>query len=138
MTQKNRKIVRSPHILVQKKVKKFMYDRPTGSVSEIQYKSFTNVHTSHEIHTQSSSQFQSLHHDFKCHFQVQSLSVLLHNVFCQQTLELLVTERAWPIPSPMCTQHPAQILQSPDMPGPQVHHTIPQLRPPPPPSQPPQ
>ena len=71
---------------------------------------------------------QPLHHDFKCHFKVQSLSVLLHNVFCQQTLELLITERAWPVPSPMCTQHPAQVLQSPDMPGPQVHHTIPQLR----------
>ena len=36
-----------------KKVKKFMYDRPTGSISELRYKSFTDVHTSREIHIQS-------------------------------------------------------------------------------------
>ena len=74
------------------------------------------------------NQFLPLHHDFKHHFLVQSLLVLLHNVFCQQTLQLLVTERAWPVPFPMCTKHLAQMLQSSDIPGPQVYHTTPQLR----------
>ena len=57
-----------------------------------------------------------------------SLEIRCSEVASEQTLQLLITEGAWPVPSPMCTKHPVQILQSPDLPESQVRHTIPQLR----------
>ena len=60
------------HGLVQSS--KFMYNRPTGSISELRYKSFYRCTYKQLKYTYKVqvNHFQPLHHDFKCHFQVQS------------------------------------------------------------------
>ena len=70
------------------------------------------------------SQLQPLHHDFKRHFQVQSRC---SSIMCSASKSSSSSSQSGHglFPFPFALKNSAQILQSPDMPGPQVHHTIP-------------
>ena len=87
-----------------------MYDRPTRSISELWHKTFYKcTYKPWNTYTKFKSTSFNL-------FQVESLLVFLHNVFCQQSPQFLIAEWVWSVPSSMCIQHPV------DMPRPQVHH----------------
>ena len=89
--------------LILSKVQRFMYDHPTRSISELRHKTFYKC-TYKPWNTY--TKFQSTSFNL---FQVESLLVFLHNVFCQQSPQFLIAEWVWSVPSSMCIQHPVDM-----------------------------